>query len=262
MERRVADGTLRPLHRGVYLAAPGLSGRGEALAAALACGPHAVVSHRSAANLWGLLPADPQTRPVDVSVANSDRRRPDIKIHRVVALPPAQVTKLDGIPITTVARTVFDAGIDAQPKELACMVSEALARRLTTRAALLELLRRRVRQPGARALRELLAPGRTSFTRSEAEKQFRELVRKAALPTPEINVELHGYEVDFFWRDEGLVIEIDGFATHALPDRFERDRLRDGTLAAAGIRVIRVTWAQLAREPHAVVARLAQALVR
>jgi very-short-patch-repair endonuclease len=101
---------------------------------------------------------------------------------------------------------------------------------------------------------------RPAFTRSEAEERFVDLIRRASLPASETNVALHGYEVDFLWRQRGLVVEIDGFASHGDRGAFEADRRRDADLAAHGIQVMRITWRQIAHEPEATLARLAQAL--
>jgi very-short-patch-repair endonuclease len=99
-------------------------------------------------------------------------------------------------------------------------------------------------------------------TRSEAEERFLELIRKSKLGNPMTNAELAGYRVDFLWRHERLVIEVDGHAFHSSRARFESDRMRDAVLVAAGMRVMRVTWQQIVHEPEALVARVAQALVR
>jgi very-short-patch-repair endonuclease len=103
---------------------------------------------------------------------------------------------------------------------------------------------------------------RPALTRSQAEERFLELIRAADLPTPDVNTPLHGFEVDFLWREQRLVVEIDGYAYHSDRQAFEGDRSRDATLAAHGYRVIRVTWRQLRDAPTAVVARVAQALAR
>ena len=112
-------------------------------------------------------------------------------------------------------------------------------------------------------LRTLLeSEARPAWTRSEAEEQLLALIRKAQLPAPETNVRVGSYEVDFYWRRQQLVVEVDGFAFHAAQRSFENDRRRDAWLAAHGVRVMRVTWRQLTDEPVAVVARLAQTLAR
>ena len=108
-------------------------------------------------------------------------------------------------------------------------------------------------------LRQLVEAGR-AFTRSEAELKMLRLIRSADLPTPRVNARVAGYEVDFLWPDQRLVVEVDGHAYHANRRAFERDRERDAALAAAGITVVRVTWRQLAGAPEAIVARIASAV--
>ena len=125
----------------------------------------------------------------------------------------------------------------------------------------LSLVARYPRRPGTPMLRELLdGSRRPALTRSEAGERFLGLVRRGALPEPEVNVGLHGYEVDFLWREHGLAMEIDGFAFHGDRDAFEADRRRDGYLAARGIQVLRVTWRRIDEEPEAILVELAQAL--
>jgi very-short-patch-repair endonuclease len=115
---------------------------------------------------------------------------------------------------------------------------------------------------GVRNLRIVIDGGQPALTRSDAEERFLDLVRRADIDPPAVNSPIAGHEVDFMWRGKGLVAEIDGFAFHASRGAFERDRRRDAALAAAGLRVMRVTWQSLESEPFAVVARLAQALAR
>jgi very-short-patch-repair endonuclease len=149
------------------------------------------------------------------------------------------------------------------PGDLERAVAEAERRRLASRSRLAALLARHTRRPGTRALRALVeAQERPAFTRSEAEQRLLRLVRKARLPAPDVNASLHGFEVDFLWRDAALVLEVDGYAFHSGRAAFEQDRRRDAELAARGLTVIRVTWRQLADEPEAVVVRIGQALAR
>jgi very-short-patch-repair endonuclease len=130
-----------------------------------------------------------------------------------------------------------------------------------TQRRLLALLARYPRRTGAPKLRELLGGSRQpALVRSEAEERFLTLVRRATLPVPEVNVPLHGYEIDFLWRDHELAVEVDGFTFHRDRAAFEADRRRDADLAARGIQVIRITWRQIADEPEAILVRLAQAL--
>jgi very-short-patch-repair endonuclease len=138
---------------------------------------------------------------------------------------------------------------------------EALTRRLVSAARLLadiELYRGR---RGLTRLRSLLdGADPSTLTRSEAEERFLALVRAAALPPPEVNVRVQGYEVDFLWREAGLVVEVDGFQFHSSRAAFERDRRRDDDLQNSGFRVQRITWRQLVEDPYATVARTARAL--
>jgi very-short-patch-repair endonuclease len=140
------------------------------------------------------------------------------------------------------------------------MFADAINRALTTREEILALLTRDSARARRSRLRALLDDAEPEWTRSAAEKRFLTLLGKAQLPTPRANVTIAGHRVDFFWRVERFVVEIDGYAFHSSPYAFEADRRRDAELAAAGVRVMRVTWRQLVHEPEAVLVRLAQAL--
>jgi len=228
LDRRLKARRLRPLHRGVYLVGPLLVPRAQAMAAVLACGEGAVLSHRSAAGLWELLPGVDRRAPIEVIIARGDHRRPHIRIYRTHTVRPDEVTTLEQIPVTTPARTLLDLAAVAQPRELERALAEAFAKRLASRARLLELLSRHGRPPGVSRLRSLLRSGELALTRSEAEDRFLALVRKAQLPAPEVNTVVVGHEVDFYWRTERLVAEVDGLAFHSSAARFESDRRRDG----------------------------------
>jgi very-short-patch-repair endonuclease len=185
--------------------------------------------------------------------------RPGIKIHRVAWIGPTELRTRFGIPLTSPVRTVLDLA-GTSPNELEAALAEGYATRLIRRRELAALLADHPRHRGTRRLRALIDEG-PALTRSEAERRFLALVRRARLPQPEVNVRL-GRELDFLWRRERLVVEVDGFAFHSTRAAFERDRRRDAELAANGFHVIRITWRQIVSEPEAVVARLAQALVR
>lgn len=165
-----------------------------------------------------------------------------------------------GVPVTTVVRTLYDLARVAREEELERALAEAVARRLTDCAALLAADPRFRGRPGAARLISLVGSGGLSRTRSEAETRFLGLVRRAGLPAPKSNVPVSGQEVDFYWRRHHLVVEVDGYRYHSSPQAFERDRQRDAVLAAAGIRVIRITWWQIVREHEALLVRLTQAL--
>ncbi len=256
VDERVRSGRLHPLHRGVYLVGHKVPPEGaREMAAALACGPRASVSHRSAATLWALAPSLPNTAPVHVTVHNgSHRARPGIRVHRI-ALPRSDRRSLDGVPVTSATRTIVDLAVARDPC-LESAAARALRRGLAGRDELVERARA---TRGCRSLMRLLDAG-PALTESEAEARFLKLVRRAHLPMPECNVPLGRFVVDFLWRDESLIVEIDGFAFHSDRSTFESDRVRDAELQLAGFRVLRFTWRMLVDQPQAVVARLARAL--
>jgi very-short-patch-repair endonuclease len=260
---RVTSGRLRVTHRGVYATSAEDTVPGNAMAAVLACGDGSAISHATAASLWQLHPRQAATARIDVVSTRGRCRRPGLRVHRVRALPAAEVTRLNGIPITTPERTLLDLAGSCSARDLERALSEALVRRLTTPTRLGALLTRHPRRHGGSRLRALLDGAAAGAPpRSQAERWFRALVRRAQLPDPEGNVFVEGYEVDFYLRDARLVVEVDGTASHRTRRSFESDRRRDAVLAAAGIRVMRVTWRQLRDEPEAVVARLAAAIAR
>jgi very-short-patch-repair endonuclease len=246
--RRVADGRLRRLHRGVFLVGPLIGPRTHEMAAVLACGPGAVLSHRSAAALWRIRPA--WHGPIDVTVAGTQpRSRRGIRIHRSRALEAAH---REGVPVTAPARTLLDIAALVSERDLARAVEEAQVLRLTTPNALMAQVGRG--RSGSTALKAVLKRGHEpSLTRSEAEALLLELIREAGLPAPETNARLLGYEVDFLWRDAKVVVEVDGFAFHSTREAFERDRRRDARLLAAGYRVVRFTYRQIVAEPAFIV---------
>lgn len=178
-------------------------------------------------------------------------------------LDPCDVTAREGIPITTPARTLLDLAATVERRELERALAEAEVRRLVSPQQLADLLAVASGRRGATALKALLRnQGGPSLTRSEAEERVLALVRAARLPMPQTNTRIGRHEVDLYWRDERLALEVDGYAFHSSRTAFERDRLRDAELQAAGLRVMRVTWRQIVDAPEAVVARLAQALAQ
>jgi very-short-patch-repair endonuclease len=257
---RVRTGWLHRIHRGVYVVghlAPTPLQR--EIAAVLAAGDDAVVSHVSAAYLWGL--ADDPVGPAHVTIPSRGCRKPGIRAHRTRALAPRERTIRWGVPVTTPARTIIDMAETTEPTDLEQLIAEARVTKLVShsqlRAAVAESRGRR----GVRGLATILDEEHDpAFTRSEAERRFLSLVRAARLPEPYVNALAAGYEVDFLWPFDRLVVEIDGYSFHGNRGSFERDRSRDAALAAVGLRVMRITWRQLTREPEMVVARLAGAL--
>jgi very-short-patch-repair endonuclease len=186
-------------------------------------------------------------------------RRTGIRIHHVDALERHDIRRIDGIPITSPARTLLDAATVLPPYLLERAIAEAQVRRLVRKRDLLHQLAKHPRRAGTRSLRRLLDDG-PAVTRSEAERRLLKLIRAAELPIPDVNVWVAGIEVDFFWPEHKLVVETDGFRYHSSRRAFERDRGRDAALAACGYAVIRITWRQLVDAPEAVIARIAAAL--
>lgn len=224
-------------------------------------GRDCVISHKSAASIWGLVPG---SDTVDVTVLGRDvRARPGVRTRRVPDLDPRDVRLRQRLPVTSPARTLIDLAAAVALSTLERALAEARVQRLIRadegdlRAAMARVRGR----AGVASLRRLLeAEAQAGGTRSEAERRLRTLLADAQLPRPETNIELDGYEVDFLWRPKRLVIEVDGHQFHGHRRAFERDRKRDQALVASGYRVIRVTWRQLVDEPLALVARIAQAL--
>jgi hypothetical protein len=264
---RVAAGRLHRVHRGVYAVGHALvTLKGRWMAAVLACGPDALLSHRSAAALWGL--RESARTNIDVtSPRRAGRSRDGLDVHRADTLLPQDATNVDGIPCTTVARTLLDLAevVNRRQVERAC--DQADLERLLDATALDAVLTRAHGRRGSPVLRSILdehAIGQT-VTRSEMEERFLTLCDRAGLPRPEVNVWIalpHGghAQADFLWREHRLIVETDGRAAHGTRRAFEHDRRRDQRLVLAGWRVIRVTWRQLTREPEEL-ARILQALL-
>lgn len=241
ISRRVAAGRLHRVHRGVYAVGhPGLSAEARWIAAVLACGPGAALSHRSAAELWGLLERRHGPVHVSVPVAGGRQPRAGLRIHRVPSLAARETTVHRSIPVTTPTRTLLDLRFTAGPGELRRAAREAEFRRLEIGA-------------------EARPPDRAG---SELERAFLRLCRRAGLPDPEVNVRVSGVEVDFLWRDRRLIVETDGYRAHAGREAFEADRRRDARLLADGYRVLRFTFRRVGEEPDAVVAAVRAALAR
>jgi very-short-patch-repair endonuclease len=167
------------------------------------------------------------------------------------------------LAVTTPARTLLDLASVLPLRDLENAVARAERDEIVRRDELLALVQRHHRRPGTPLLRTMLAAGASpALTRSQAEDRFLALLRRGQLPAPAANATVGGVEVDFLWRSERLVVEVDGFAFHGSQQMFERDRRRDAALTARGLRVMRVTWRQIVNEPEAVLVRLSQALAR
>jgi hypothetical protein len=237
------------------------------MAAVLACGPEAVLSHRSAAALHGLR-ADNRAK-TDVTVPGSSvRPRPGIEVHRSTTLTAADITTVDGIPCTTVARTLVDLGDDVDQQGVERAVGQAEVLGVFDGAAVESALARAGPRRGAGILRTVLEDFKEpNLTRRELERRFLALCRRASLPGPAVNAWITlpdgvAYEADFLWRTERLIAETDSRRFHSHRAAFEHDRLRDQRLTLAGFVVLRFTWRQITREPARVAATLAEVLAR
>jgi very-short-patch-repair endonuclease len=245
------------VHQGVYaVGRRTLTLKGRFIAAVLSCGPAAALSHIAAAILWGLLKERGPRIDVTVPGGGGRRRRKAVIVHRS-PLPQADVTTKDGIPLTTPARTLIDLADVLPRRQLERALDEAAYLRLD-----LQDLQPRPGRRGSGVLASVLAqhdPG-TTRTRSELEERMLSLCHRFRLPTPEVNAAIEGYAVDFLWRNQGLIVETDGWEAHGTRAAFERDRHRDADLLAAGWRVLRISYARLEAEPDWVAARIAEAL--
>jgi very-short-patch-repair endonuclease/predicted transcriptional regulator of viral defense system len=239
---RIDRGRLHVVHRGVYAAGhPGLSLRGRWMAAVLCAGPAAVLSHRSAAALWGLM--KPSAHPTEVT-ATAERKHPGLRTH-VTSLTAADRTIHDGIPVTSVARTLLDLAAVA-PGRLDRALEESERLELFDLREVEELLARSRGRRGVARLRIALAVYREPvFSRSELERRFLRLVRRESLPLLAMNCNVAGHEVDALWPEEQLIVELDGYEYHRTRRAYEDDRLRDDNLALAGHDVVRLTWSRL-----------------
>jgi hypothetical protein len=268
-QHRAVAGRMHRLHRGVYALGHRSIGRhGELLAATIACGEGSVISHGSAAALWGLRDRWPHL--IDVTVTCEAGRKLDgIRPRRCRYPTPEEVTVHELVPCTTPARTIVD---------LAGMVGLDPLRRLVERAAVLKLLdmpsldaalSQASGRRGIPALRAVLEDwrtddGKTPDVRSLFEARLLPLIVATGLPRPRCNevklLEGRRFKLDFLWEEQRLVVETDGEGSHRTPVAFQRDRLRDQILIAAGYRVPRVTWHHVVRETDATVERICRML--
>jgi very-short-patch-repair endonuclease len=258
--RWVKEGRLHRLHRGVYAVGhEALSWNGRCMAAVLANGP-AVASHITAGWIWGLLRYKPGTFHL---TAPTRRHRKERVVVHFATLKPEDLTTVDGIPVTSPARTVLDLAADGS-RDVGRLLERAKEHRLLDRRRFEATLARAGGHPGRARFEAALRAYRRepAVLRSDLEKRFRRLVLRAGLPTPQTNVVIEGYELDAYWEAEGFAVEFDVYATHGSPTSFEEDRKRADDLLLAGIELIRVTDVRLDREPRETIARVAAHLAR
>jgi hypothetical protein len=241
---------LHPVFRGVYaVGRGGLGSRGRWMAAALSCGPGAVLSHGSAAALLGIGPED--RGEIEVSVRPGwDRRLPGVRVHRRRGLEQHAIGACDGIPVTSPAQTLIDLAVRHDRITVERMVDEADRLDLVSPPALRRSLARHRGEPGVARLRTWLDRRVFRLTRSHLERLFLPLAASVGLPVPETKAWVNGFEVDFLWRQLRLVVETDSLRHHRTPAQQARDHRRDQAHAAAALTSLRFTHEQVRYEPE------------
>jgi Transcriptional regulator, AbiEi antitoxin/Protein of unknown function (DUF559)/AbiEi antitoxin C-terminal domain len=245
IQHRLSKGRLHRIERGIYaVGRPALTRRGRWMAAVLGCGSRAALSHRSAAELWGIGKAPPAWIEVSVPFASA-RRRPGIRVYRRPKLRPADCSVRDGIPVTSPMLTLIDIARHLGDADLERAINEADRLDLVAPESLIVALDDFPGQPGVGRLRDLLGKRTFCMTDSELERRFLPLVADVGLPMPLTRQRVNGFRVDFFWPDLALVVETDGLRYHRTPAQQARDRLRDQAHTAAGMTPLRFTHEQV-----------------
>lgn len=260
IDELVVSGRLHVVYRGVYrlghsVAAP----YSNEMAAVLASGPDARLSHRSALELRGYLEPRPD---LWLQVTVPGRRVPGanrLRIHHTDAFAPDELDVVNGVPTTSAARSVIDFAAQAPVWEVTKAYEEGIIQDAFDRDEMIRLLVRHRGRRGITKVRALVdrdAP--PSVTIEEAHRRLLELIRSSRLPHPRTEVQLGSYRADILWPDAKLIVEMDGAAFHNQAFRIERDKRRDGELAAQGYLTIRVTWKELTQNPTAVISRISR----
>jgi hypothetical protein len=256
VEHWLSVGRLQLLYRGVYAVGHASLGReGRRLAAVLACGPGAVLSHRSAASQWGLL--DTQQQGIDVTALRGRHGAPGIRLHRSRSLDAQDTTTHEGIPITSVSRTLLDLAATVRSTELERALAQAERLQLYDHRAIEDIMARSNGHRGTKVLAEATTH-EPKWTRNDWEAAFLQLIRAAAMPEPLVNEPFHApdhgrCEPDYHWPAHQVIVETDGWETHRTRQAFKDDRAKDAALTASGYRVLRFTKDV---EPELVVRRL------
>jgi len=255
INHRITTGRLHPVFRGVYaVGRPDLTKHGGWMAAVLACGPGAVLSHRTGAAHLGIW----QWNASDVEItlpASSDRRPAGVLVYRR-SLDLSELIVHERIPVTCPLRTLLDLAVLLRPQQTAAALNEAVKRDLLDLEQAREQLETFAGTRGVRPLRELIDRHTFRLTDSELERVFLRLVRQAGLPLPETGRHILGFKIDFFWPALGLIVETDGLRYHRTPEQQAHDRLRDQRLVGAGLTVLRFTHHQVRHQPAHVVMTL------
>lgn len=253
---RITSGRLHLLWRGVYaVGRPNVTQYGQWMAAVLACGPGALLSHDSAAALWRI--RRPTTR-LEVSIVTGQKRHPEgITAHRRRGLRPEEMTRCHGIPVTTPISTLIDIALRLDRDQLEAAINEADKLNLCDPEEVRSALDGIPARPGVGALRSVLDYRTFTLTDSEVERRLLRIVRSIGMSEPETGVYVNGFKVDFYWPELGLVVETDGLRFHRTPAQQARDRLRDQAHTAAGLTPLRFTRAQVRFQPDYVAETIA-----
>jgi very-short-patch-repair endonuclease len=254
IDYRVNHGRLYRVHPGVYsVGLPPITPLEHAMAAVLACGPGAVLSHGSALSLWGIWKR--WDRPFHVTV-KTDRRPKGITAHRTTKLDRRDITRHYGIPVTTLAKTLLDQAPRMTPKSLTRAINDGRLSHHLNRDALFDVLHRHPHHRGAKKLRTVLGLTTDRPTRSNFEDAFPAFCRRHGLPEPQLNTSVCGYEVDVYFPDERVIVELDSWDFHRSKMSFEADRNRDADTLAAGLITIRITGERFEQTPEQEASRL------
>ncbi len=251
IRHRVKTGRLHPVYRGVYaVGRPALERKGRWLAAVLACGDEALLSHRSAAALWGLVRSSVER---DIEIVMPDtvlRGRPGLRVHRRADLGAQHRREVDGVPVTDPISTLVDLASCAPEWQVGQAINAADRLGLVDSETLRATVPRLAPRPGKACIRRLV--GCDALTDSGLERKFLAIVRSTSLPLPQTQAMVSGYRADFYWPDLGLVVETDGWRYHRTPGEQATDQRRDQAHARGGLTTLRFGEEQIRYESRTV----------
>jgi very-short-patch-repair endonuclease len=259
VKHRVRIGRLIRVHAGVYAVGHQPTNPVDCAAAAvLACGRGAVLSHGSAASLWGLNHG--WELPYEITVTNGHRPRDGITTHRVRVLERSEVRTQLGIRVTSPVRMLLDIAPRFDDVALTRAVNDLRLAGYVSTGQLGEVLERTRNRPGLKRLRQIVEDSTKAPTRSAMEDEFRRFAERFGLPRPEINARVAGREVDALFRGERVIVELDGYRYHDGRESFERDRESDAASLDEGYATVRITWQRLGADPAREARRLERIL--